>query len=207
MYWKVIEGSAPAELLAAGEPSLLPCSWSRDGKFLACTARDSNTQDDIWILPLDDDRKPQPFLRTPYREYNPMLSPDNRWLAYASNETGDMQIYLLEYPDRGRKIPVSTEGGKAPVWSPDGRELYYTSGSTLMVAQITPEPDFAIGTPKRLFEGSYNMGGNLGHGYDVSLDGKRFLMIKKSEDPEMQLIHVQNWFEELKRLAPPEKDR
>ena len=206
VYWKVVDGSAPAELLA-GEPFLLPCSWSPDGKLLACTTHDVNTQDDIWILPLEGERKPQPFLKTQAREYNPAFSPDCRWLAYSSNESGPEEIYLLQYPDSGRKIQVSTEGGIAPVWSRDGRELYYTNGNQIMVVQITQEPDLNVGMPEPLFEGPYEMGGNFGQGYDVSLDGRQFLMVKKSDDPGVQLILVQNWFEELKRLVPPEKNQ
>ena len=206
VYWKVVDGSAPAELLA-GEPSLLPCSWSPDGKLLACTTHDMNTQDDIWIVPLDGDRKPQPFLKTQAREYNPTFSPDCRWLAYSSNESGRTEIYLLQYPDRGRKIQVSTEGGIAPVWSRDGREMYYARGNQIMVVQITQEPDLNVGMPEPLFEGPYEMGGNFGQGYDVSLDGRRFLMVKKNDEPGVQLILVQNWFEELKRLAPTGKNQ
>jgi len=206
VYWKVVDGSAPAELLA-GEPFLLPCSWSPDGKLLACTTHDVNTQDDIWILPLEGERKPQSFIKTQAREYNPAFSPDCRWLAYSSNESGPEEIYLLQYPDSGRKIQVSTEGGIAPVWSRDGRELYYANGNQIMVVQITQEPDLNVGIPEPLFEGPYEMGGNFGQGYDVSLDGRQFLMVKKSDDPGVQLILVQNWFEELKRLVPPEKNQ
>lgn len=182
VYWKVVDGSAPAELLA-GELVLLPCSWSLDGKLLACTTHNVNTQDDIWILPLDGDRKPQPFIKTQAREYNPTFSPDCRWLAYSSNESGRTEVYLLQYPDRGRKIQVSTDGGIAPVWSRDGRELYYARGNQIMVVQITQEPDLNVGMPEPLFEGPYEMGGNYGQGYDVSLDGRKFLMVKKSDDP------------------------
>jgi Tol biopolymer transport system component len=204
VYWKVVEGSAPAELLA-NEPTLLPCSWSPNGKFLACIVLDNNTQEDIWILSMDEDSQPQPFLRTKHREYNPAFSPDGRWLAYVSDESGRREIYLRQYADGERKISVSTEGGEAPVWSHDGRELFYAIGNNMMVVQITPEPDLIVSKPDRLFEGAYYMGGNLGSKYDVSLDGKRFLMIKKSENAEFELIYVHNWFEELKRLAPAEK--
>jgi len=204
VYWKAVDGSAPAELLVS-RPSLLPCSWSSDGKFLACTVQDVVAQDDIWILSLDDERRLQPFLNTRAREYNPTFSRDGRWLAYTSNESGREQIYLHQCRGGQRKIQVSTEGGVAPVWSRDGRELYYANGNRMMVVPITPEPEFSVGRPELLFEGPYEMGGNYGQGYDVSLDGRRFLMIKKSDDPGVQLIVVQNWFEELKRLAPPER--
>jgi Tol biopolymer transport system component/predicted Ser/Thr protein kinase len=205
VYWKAVDGGAPAELLV-GRPSVLPCSWSSDGKLVACTVQDVVTQDDIWILSLDDERRLQPFLNTRAREYNPTFSRDGRWLAYTSNESGREQIYLHQYRGGQRKIQVSTEGGVAPVWSRDGRELYYANGNRMMVVPITLEPDFSVGKPELLFEGPYEMGGNFGQGYDVSSDGRRFLMIRENDNPAIQLTVVQNWFEELKRLAPSEGD-
>ncbi|MHC4325371.1 MAG: hypothetical protein ACYSUX_13995, partial [Planctomycetota bacterium] len=99
-----------------------------------------------------------------------------------------------------------TEGGINPVWSRDGRELYYTTGNRMMVVKITWEPDFDVGAPEQLFEWPDKIptGGNLGTGYDISDDG-RFLIVKRSEDIKVQLICVHNWFEELKRLAPKGK--
>jgi len=208
VFWKAVDGSVPAQLLAR-VPSpgfgLYPYSWSRDGKYLACIVANANTQFDIWILDLDGDRKQQPFLKTEYRESNPTFSPDGRWLAYVSDESGRQEIYLLQYPDSGSKKQVSAEGGINPVWSRDGRELYYINGNSMMVVPVMPEPGFSIGAPERLFEGPYVTGGNLWTNYDVS-DDERFMMIKKSDDAEVQLICVHNWFEELKRLAPTRKN-
>jgi serine/threonine-protein kinase len=209
VFCKAVDGSAPAEPLASVPPPfryLIPYSWSRDAEFLGCIAKGPNTQDDIWIVPIDGDRKPQHFLKTQCREYNPTLSPDGRWLAYVSDESGRAEVYLLRYPDRGRKIQVSTEGGKGPVWSRDGRELYYTNGSKMMAVEVTPEPDSGPGASQQLFDESYKTAGNNGRSYDVADDG-RFLMVKTSQEDVSpgEFIVVHNWFEELKRLAPPGK--
>jgi hypothetical protein len=167
---------------------------------------DPITQDDIWILDMEGDYKPKPFLNTEYDEYNPTFSPDGHWLAYVSDESGRPEIYVQEYTDGGRKERVSTEGGINPAWSHDGRELYYINGNSMMVVKVTSDPDIDFGTPELLFESSDEMlsGGNLGRHYDVSDDG-RFLMVKMSDDAKIQLICMHNWFEELKRLAPPPK--
>jgi dipeptidyl aminopeptidase/acylaminoacyl peptidase len=169
---------------------------------------DPNTLDDVWIVDLDDEQKPKPFLRTEHREYNPTFSPDGRWLAYVSDESGQPMIYLREYPDAGQKWTVQTPGATNPVWSRDGQELYYISDNKMMVVTVTSEPNYPIGTPRLLFERSDLIvsGGNLGRNYDVPND-ERFLMVKWSDNPKEQLICVHNWFEELKRLAPPGKNR
>jgi serine/threonine-protein kinase len=148
------------------------------------------------------------LFHTEYSEYNPTFSPDGRWLAYVSDESGQPKIYLREYPDAGQKWTVSTLGATNPVWSRDGRELYYISDNHMMAVKVTSEPVFPVEAPKRLFvsSGLIVSGGSLGKNYDVSDDGQ-FLMVKRSDDAKDQLIVVHNWFEELKRLAPPRKNK
>jgi serine/threonine-protein kinase len=213
LFWKTVGASAPAEPLVS-QPSpgviLLPYSWSHSRNLLACTKTlDPNTQDDIWIVDPNGDEKPK-LLCTEYSEYNPTFSPDGRWLAYVSEESGQPEIYLREYPDAGRQWTVPTRGATNPVWSRDGRELYYISGNSMMVVTVTSEADFPVGAPVRLPVSSDLIvsGGSLGRNYDVSNDDGRFLMIRSDEAKEKdQLIVVYNWFEELKRLAPPGKNR
>ena len=197
LYCKDVDGSAPAELLSPGD--FFPCSWSSDGKYLACIRQDPNTVDDIWIVPLDGDRKPQPYLMTSSWEDNPRFSPDGRWIAYASSESGKYEVYVQQYANGRRKIQISTEGGACPVWASDGSELFYSDGVNMMAVSITPDPNFTVGTPELLFEATaFYIGGNFGPGYDISGDGQRFVMLKRSELPDMQLVVVQNWFEELR---------
>jgi hypothetical protein len=203
LYCKSVDGGSPAELLTPG--SYYPCSWSADGRFLACMKQDPGTVDDIWIIALDGDSEPQPFLNTRSWEDNPRFSPGGRWIAYASSESGRDEVYIQPYPDGGRKIRISSEGGASPVWAPDGSELFYSGGTQMMVVAMTPDPNLSVGTPQPLFDvTAYGVSGNFGPGYDVTPDGQRFVMIKKSEKPEVELVIVLNWFEELKRLAPPE---
>jgi serine/threonine-protein kinase len=166
--------------------------------------RDPNTLEDIWVVDPDGEQEAKPVLRTGHKEYNPTFSPDGRWLAYVSDESGQPEIYLQEYPDAGHRWTVPTPGATNPVWSRDGRELYYISGNRMMAVKVTSEPDFPIGTPDLLFESSDLVvsGGRLRRNYDVSDDG-RFLMVKWGEDAEDEFVVVHHWFEELKRVAPP----
>ena len=144
-----------------------------------------------------------PFLVTPFNERSPMFSPDGRWLAYVSDESGRDEVYARSYPETGQKIPVSTEGGTEPVWSKSGREMFYRSGDRLMAAPVKTGTAFTVGKPQKLFDRQMAIQDNPGSGslnYDVSADG-RFVMIDPTgKNNEVEL--VLNWFEELKRLGP-----
>ena len=124
------------------------------------------------------------------------FSPDGRWVAYQSNESGTFEIYVQPFPGPGGKSPVSADGGLRPKWSRNGRELFFRAGDRMMAAPIEPGPAFASGTARVLFEGQY------APWYDVTPDG-RFLMVRDEQpaDPT-HLRFVLNWTEELKRLAP-----
>ena len=103
------------------------------------------------------DRKAQPFLRTPFNEAAPRFSPDGRWLAYISDESGRYEIYVQPYPGPGGKWQISTEGGTEPVWNPNGRELFYRNGDKMMAVDIATQPGFSAGKPRMLFEGQYEI--------------------------------------------------
>ena len=153
---------------------------------------------DIWILPREGE--PVAFLNTRFNERSARFSPDGRWIAYVSDETGTYQVYVVPFPGPGRKIAVSIEGGLSPIWSQDGRELFFRKGSKLMAASVSYEPTTRIGQPVELFDGPYNPD-FMGHQrYDVSPDGERFLMVENSDD--FRIVIVQNWFAELERLVP-----
>ena len=100
------------------------------------------------MLPLEGERQPQPFLRTPFDEFAPMFSPDGRWLAYLSDESGRLEVYVQPYPGPGGKWQISTEGGAEPVWARDGQELFYRSinGDRMMAVEITTDPTFSAAT-------------------------------------------------------------
>ncbi len=206
VFWKPADGSAPEEqLMSYGrDESIWATSWSPDSKALAFCQRDPSTGRDLWLFPLEGDRKSQPFLRAPLDQCVPMFSPDGRWLAYESNETGRSEIYVQPFPGPGGKWQISTEGGVRPVWARNGQELFYRNDDKLMVASITTEPSFSAGKPRLVFEGRY---WHAGLDYDIAPDGQHFVMIKESTEQmaPTQINVVLNWFEELKRRVPAGK--
>jgi serine/threonine-protein kinase len=204
LYWQMADGSGALERLTISEYTQTPNSWSPDGQLLAFNEINPTTGPEIWVLRLSD-RKAQPFLQTPFKEGAPRFSPDGRWLAYVSNESGRNEIYVQPYPGPGGKWQISTEGGTEPVWNPKGRELFYRSGNKMMAVDIATQRGFAAGKPRMLFEGPYLPTPATFPNYDVSPDGQRFLMLKASEQEQAaptQINVVLNWFEELKRRVP-----
>jgi hypothetical protein len=146
-------------------------------------------------------------VRTPFNEGSPIFSPDGRWLAYISDASGRHEIYVQPYPGPGGRLQISTEGGTEPVWSRNGRELFYRSGDKMMAVEIDTRSSFSAGKPKSLFQGSYLPAPALLANYDVAPDGRHFLMLKPGgeEQAPTQVNLVLNWFEELKRLVPVSK--
>jgi eukaryotic-like serine/threonine-protein kinase len=215
LFWQLADGSGGLERLNTSEYIQVPTSWSPDGKVLAFMEVNPTTRVDIWVLRMGDPsrgsgqvRNAQPFLRTPFDEGAAGFSPDGRWLAYMSDESGRYEIYVQPYPGPGGKWQVSTEGGTEPVWNPNGRELFYRSGDKMMVVDIATQPGFAAGKPRILFEGRYQPSPVQSADYDISRDGQRFLMLKPSESAEAaptQINVVLNWFEELKQKVPTGK--
>ena len=207
LYWQLADGSGGLERLTTSESWQVLSSWSPDGQLLAFTEVNPTTSYDIWILRMSD-RKAQPFLRTAFNEAAPQFSPDGRWIAYASDESGRFEVYVQPYPGPGGKWQVSTEGGTEPVWNRNGRELFYRSGDKMMAVDVTTQPSFVAGKSRMLFQGPYLPTPGTLPNYDVSPDGQRFLMLKPSEQSgaaPTQINVVLNWFEELKRLVPTGK--
>ena len=202
--WKAADGSGEEQPLTTNNNMQTPVSVSPDGKYLAYAEIDPATGNDIWLIALDGKGKPEPILRTRSSESNPHFSPDGRWLAYVSGESGRSEIYVQPFPGPGGKWMISTDGGTEPVWSRDGRELFYRAGDTLMAVTIATQHAFVAGLPRLLFEGAFEPSGTGTSGYDVSLDGRRFLMIQATapEPPATQVNVVINWFEELAQRVP-----
>jgi serine/threonine protein kinase len=202
MYRKSLDGSGPEERLLASDRPNYPFSWS-DG-VLAFVATFPRTVQDIWVLRSDRPGKPAPFLETPFGEGAPTFSPDGRWLAYVSNESGRNEIHVRPFPGPGEEVTISAEGGNEPVWSRNGRELFYRRGDAMMAVDITTSPVLKVGKPRRLFEKPYELSSLFWPEYDVTPDGQRFMMVKRidQDDAPAQINVVLNWFEELKRLVP-----
>jgi Tol biopolymer transport system component len=194
------------ERLTTSEYRQAPASWSAVGNVVAfLEEHDALLQ--IWVLPMDGERKPKLFLQTPYFLSHPEFSPDGRWIAYASRESGANEVYVHQYPGPGPKIRISTDRGFEPVWAKSGRELFYRrfTNRTLQtfVVDIDTRVGFRSSNPRLLFEGTYGTANPL-RGYDIAPDGQRFVMttLGTPEPPFTQMQLVLNWTEELKRLVP-----
>ena len=205
LYRKLADGSGPTERLTTNQYNQIPDSWAPDGSVLAFREQRPGTNRDIWILPMEGDRKPELLISSPLLDCCARFSPDGKWLAYVSNETGQHHVYVTPYPEPNVKWLVSgKEGGGGPVWSPDGTELFYRSWTKMMVVSVQTKPTFSSGRPRVLFEGAYVTSAALpgvSQYHDIHPDGQRFLMIKPDQESH-QINVVLNWFEELKRLVP-----
>jgi serine/threonine-protein kinase len=203
LFWKPADGSGAAERLSTSEWHQDPASWSPDGKTLAFAQNHRVTGWDIWLLHMDGETREEPFVATDFHEYHPMISPDGRWLAYASNESGRLDVYVQPFPQGGAKWLISTEGGTAPLWARDGRQLFYRDGDKLLAVRVGPAPTFSAGRPRVLFEAPMKVSSGFGTpDYDVTADGRRFLMIPRSTQPRKRIHVVLDWFEELRQLVP-----
>lgn len=208
LYWQAADGSGTPERLTTSEHVQSPKCVTPDGSQLIYIDLDPETGADLWMLSLRGDRKPRLYLRSPFDESSPQMSPDGRWLAYASNESGRYEIYVRPFPDVGGKWQISADGGNEPLWSPDGRDLFFRRGDQVWSVGIEQRPTFAAGSPRLLFEGRYLTSPTAQYtNYDVARDGKRFLMIQaSSSDAAADRVNlIQGWFDDLKRIVPPPK--
>ncbi len=205
IYWQAADGTGTPERLTQRSRPQRPSAFAPDASALLFHEPPTGSQD-VGIVTLNGDRKSALILQTPFDEENAEVSPDGRWLAYQSNESGREEIYVRPFPDVGSgRWQVSTGGGTRPLWARSGRELfYYVPPGTIVAVPIEAGSAFAAGTPRPLSTGDY-LAPTASRQYDVSPDGQRFLMIKAAPGEAAappQLIVVQNWLEELKRLVP-----
>ncbi len=212
LYWKAADGTGAEEkLFSMSDRALMPWCWSGDGKTLVMQETNLSSEWDIGLLSMEGDRGRKPLLHEDAAEIQMKVSPDGRWIAYMSTESGRAEVYVRPFPevDTG-KWQVSTTGGAAPLWSPDGRELFYLGeGNTVMAIAVETKPTFTLGTPKVLFKSIY-VGAATGEGtpWDISADGKRFLMLKEAgatpsaAGGPQKINIVLNWTEELKQRVP-----
>jgi serine/threonine-protein kinase len=218
IWWQAADGTSPAERLA-GFPfnrvsNFLPNGVTPDGSKLLATVNEGpggSTLADVWIVPLIGDHQPAPLLQAPSIERNAEISPDGRWIAYESLETGRSEIYVRPFPSvTAGKWPVSTGGGSQPLWARSGKELFFVAPSgALMSVPVGGGTPLTIGPPARVFDGSFVwvLPTYAGRQYDVSSDGQRFLVMKPSSsqdqaDVPTSITIVQNWTEELKQRVP-----
>jgi Tol biopolymer transport system component len=193
-----LTGSDDEEVLLESLETKIPCDWSPDGRFLLYYVPDPKTGTDLWVLPLDGPKKPFTFLQTEANELWGQFSPDGRWVAYQSNETGRFEIYVRAFRGPGVQTLLSTAGGVYPRWSPDGKELYYVApDARLMAVPIhATAKTMQAGVPSALFQ-TRKVGGGLnvisrGHQYDVAPDG-RFLIDVETGATPTPLTLLMNW--------------
>ena len=205
-FWGRADGTGPVEKLLTSEAAghFKPYGWSPDAMNMVFDYGPPPTLD-IGLLEMEGEESWRPLLQTEANEAAPALSPDGTWIAYVSDQTGQPEIYVQRFPDLGDRRLISYGGGTAPLWSPDGRELFYRNGDQMMAVRIDREPTFTPGRPIVVFEGQYQaMFGAISRDYDLSPDGQRFLMIKAGDEnaatPQIHIIL--NWFEELKERVP-----
>jgi serine/threonine-protein kinase len=206
LWTKRADGSTQAVLELDQEGRLFESLWSSDGEWLVYrTDSGAPGAGDILALRLRQDTVSVPLVTTGLGEYGPTLSPEGRWMAYTSNETGSDEIYVVPFPNAAdAKWPVSVGGGTEPLWSRDGRELFYRNGQGDMVAvRVETQPVFSTGATSVLFSDTDYRRNVVHRQYDVTADGERFIMIRPmGVGVESRLILVQNFFEELRRIAP-----
>jgi Tol biopolymer transport system component/predicted Ser/Thr protein kinase len=216
MSWTRADGAGQPQPLTQSKNYQFPWSFSSDGKRLAFIERGAASGLDLWTVPLESDSaglragKPEAFLETPADERYDSFSPDGRWIAYSSDESGAPEIYVRAFPNRGGKWQISNSGGAYPMWSRNGRELFFeTVDNRIMVAAYTVQGDsFVAGKPrlwsaKKLVAGRVNSIKNV----DLAPDGKRFAVLLPADTPESRrtlnhVIFLENFFDELRRRVP-----
>jgi Tol biopolymer transport system component len=208
LWMRRVDGSGGEQNFTATTMLQAPGSVSQDGKLLAYT-QGTATQSVLMVLPLMGSHTPRPLLAGPGNRAAAAFSPDGRWIAYVSDESGQSEVYVAAASGQGGKWQISSEGGAEPLWARDGRELFYRSGNKMMAAAVSTGTTFSAAKPRELFEGDFaHRGGptiNLAPDYDISPDGRRFLMVQPVGPATVTAapgLHVVlNWFRELRGVT------
>ena len=198
-WWQPFDGSGPATRLQVDSFPIREGVFTRDGKALLYRTDHTVNSRDIWYRPLTGDSTPKPLLVSINDEKEPRPSPDSRWLAYVSNESGREEVYVRSLAPGGGRVPVSAGGGGEPLWAPHGMTVYYREGERVIEATLTTTPSLRVVGRRVLFSGPYAT--DVFHpNYDVSPDGKSFLMVK-TVDQSRGLVMVVNWAAEVRRRS------
>jgi dipeptidyl aminopeptidase/acylaminoacyl peptidase len=202
VWVKTVDGTNDERQLTHGENVQTPTSWSPDGQTLLYNESNPIGGSDLWAVTVADG-KVQPLVAAALGQFSAQWSPDGRWIAYVSDESGREEVFVLPFPVTGQRWRVSTNGGGEPVWSSDGRELFYRDRRQVRVVDVATSPTFRAGTPRPLFADTFVVSPNNVAGYSVARDGKRFLFAQRVQ-PDPPITHIQfvgNWFTELRRAA------
>lgn len=210
LYWQAADGSTAMERLTTSGYDQWPGSWSPDGATLAFVQRIQDKVFDIFLLDLRS-RRTTSFLHSGATLWYPEFSPDGRWMAYASDESGRMEVYVRPFPGPGGKWLISRDGGSEPLWARNGKQLFYrwgVTGQEIWAVDIRIDGGLSAGKPRLLFEAPMLISGGVSRAWDLSPNGQRFLMVIRDEVkpvPVIEMVLVVNWFQELQRLAPTAK--
>jgi len=203
LYIVPADGSGSASLLLAGR-TRIPVSWSASGA-LAYYQLEDDTQRDIWVADVNQPSEPVLFVGTPANELSPAFSPDGRFIAYVSNETGQNEIYVRPYPPPGAVTAVSIDGGSEPVWSADGTELFYRRGSEIVSAPVRTASEFSVGSPSSRLSAPALPGAGGNPSYDSFPNSPGFLILRPLVGSEVDRLRlVLNWDDDLERLPSPD---
>ena len=200
LFVKGISDPEGESLIPSQDGPQSPTDWSPDGQFIIYGDLFSKTKVDLYILPMSGERKPLPFARTPFMEGQGRFSPDGRWIAYTSTESGKTEVYVQRFQGNGERVQVSTAGGTSPRWRGDGRELFFLSSAPnrqVMSVQVTTGETFTAGTPAPLFK--VELRSSLD--FEVARDGQRFIINTNAGVPATPLTVVTGWARNLKRDA------
>jgi Tol biopolymer transport system component len=183
-----------------------PFAWAERGRLLVFQQVSRDAGLDIGVIPIDGSGPSRPIINGPSDEAKPAMSEDGRWIAYQSNSSGQWEVYVQPFPGLSGRWQVSSQGGVAPIWAPNGRQLYYRSDQAVMSVPVdTKGTTFRYGNPRKLFEGPYVPEAETpfdARSYVLAPDGRRFLMMKEPAPPPTQIVIIDNWVEEVKRLVP-----
>jgi Tol biopolymer transport system component len=203
LFLQATDGSGAAERLTQAGYSHNATSISPDGRWLAFTESHAETKTDIWVLPLQGDRRPVAFLNTTSSEHSAAFSPDGQWIAYVSDESGREEVLISAFPGPGPRKEISTGGGEMPLFSHDGRTLFYRSGNHVMAADIVTRPTLTSSAPRVAFDMPWGVAAAGLPNFAITETGDALLAVKDAErEPGPPKVHVVvNWFEELRRLT------
>jgi Tol biopolymer transport system component len=207
LYWQAADGTGEAERLTKSSQLQTPHATSRDGKWVVFREiGKSGSDSNLLALALDGDRTPRTLLATPAGELNGEISPDSRWMVYESTESGRIEVYVRPWPSvADGRWQVSSNGGHAPAWNHDGRELFYIAADNqLMAVAVETKGAFVAGEARKLFDTSKYIINVGGRPYDAAPDGKRFVLSTNAvpRGETNRIVVVENWFEELKTRVP-----
>jgi Tol biopolymer transport system component len=201
IWWQPVDMSAAATpLLHDGRGTFFEAVLTPDGKAIVYQSDPSGNADVEYRL-LAGDTTPKPIASTAHVENSARVSPNGRWVAFATDESGTPQVVVQPFPGPGPRLQVSTKGGREPVWSRDGRRLYYRGDGKLMAATLVTSPNLFVASRIELFDDVYVKAALPHANYDVSPDGTKLLMLKGSDDQRLIVVH--NWVEELRALLRP----